>query len=59
MHKHHVTVTCNDEAACSKHFGSGAHTIACTCGEKVTYNGHQFTTVEAERHAKWHAEVGR
>ena len=39
--------------------GNGAFTITCTCGEKVTYSGEQFTKVEAMRHDRWHASTGR
>lgn len=33
----------------------GAYTLECTCGERVTYQGEMFTTVEAQRHRAWHA----
>ncbi len=40
-------------------FKDGAYTLACTCGERVTYAGKAFTQVEAQRHAAWHAKAGR
>ena len=40
-------------------FGDGAYTLACTCSETVTYNGRAFATVEAARHAAWHAKAGK
>lgn len=53
---HTVTVT---PAAPVGPFDSDSHTLACTCGERVTYAGFYFTRVEADRHAAWHAKVGR
>jgi hypothetical protein len=40
-------------------FKDGDYTIACTCGEHVTYRGYQFTAVEAQRHQAWHAKAAR
>ena len=34
----------------------GTATISCSCGEKVTYRGVEFTNVEAQRHRRWHEQ---
>jgi hypothetical protein len=52
---HTTTVTCVAPAP----FGGGDYQLTCTCGEKVTYRGEQFTQVEARRHQAWHAKTGR
>lgn len=50
-----VTVTPATPADAAVPFGGGSFTLACTCGEKVTYSGQAFTEVEARRHQAWHA----
>ena len=51
---HTTTVT---PAEAETPFKDGAYTLACTCGERVTYRGQQFTLVEARRHEAWHAKM--
>lgn len=53
---HRTTVT---PAEPETPYGDGAYTLACTCGEHVTYRGRSFTQVEAQRHEAWHARSGR
>jgi len=40
-------------------FGGGTYRIDCSCGERVTYQGEQFTQVEAQRHQAWHQKAGK
>jgi hypothetical protein len=48
---HTTTVTPAEEETM---FGGGTYTITCTCGERITYRGKEFTQVEAMRHREWH-----
>lgn len=38
--------------------GSGSFTIVCTCGERVSYCGKEFTEIEAMRHRQYHNKKG-
>ena len=48
----HITEVVSAEST-SWH-GNESYTIICTCGERVTYFGKEFTEVEAMRHRKHH-----
>lgn len=56
---HTTSVTPASEAEAAVPFGGGNYTLSCTCGERVTYSGQQFTLVEARRHQAWHEKTGR
>jgi hypothetical protein len=38
--------------------GNESYTIICTCGERVSYRGREFTEIEAMRHRAYHHKKG-